>query len=332
MSPKVSFVMPMYNGAATVRRAIESVRAQTFDDWELLVVDDVSTDDSRELVRGIISETADARISLVERGHNGGGPGPGRNTGFDASRGDFIAFLDCDDEILPQFLDTLLPLVADPDVDVAVAAHIARTASGKDTPRPDRTLGIMTGVAAVDAIMQNRMWNYTHAKLYRRSVLDVVRNREETIRYEDLVFNACVFSYSRKISVVDTPVHVYYIAPSSVTWSQEPTMAFALATQQFIRDGVNPAVASEISTDSWTTLRVTLNIVTLSGALATRAAKPAVDRLTSHLRSDVSLHDVARVLPIAPVIAISAALAQVSPAVYGMLYRAYVRRSYDMAA
>jgi glycosyltransferase involved in cell wall biosynthesis len=324
--------MPMYNGSATVRRAIESVRAQSMDDWELLVVDDVSTDESREVVRSIISETGDQRIALIERTSNGGGPGPGRNTGFDASRGDFIAFLDCDDEILPNFLETLLPLLSDSEVDVAVAAHIARTATGKDTPRPDRSLGIMSGVAAVDAILQDRMWNYTHAKLYRRSVLDVVRNREETIRYEDLVFNACVFSYSRKVVVVSTPVHVYYIAPSSVTWSQEPTMAFALATQQFIRDGLNPAVASEISGDSWTTLRVTLDIVTLSGALATRATKPAVQRLTSHLRSDVSLTDIARILPIAPMIAVSAALARLSPGMYGMLYRAYVRRSYDMAA
>lgn len=332
MSPRVSFVMPMYNGSATVRRAIDSIRTQTVDDWELLVVDDVSSDGSRDVVRSIIAETGDTRISLIEREQNGGGPGPGRNTGFDASHGEFIAFLDCDDELLPGFMETLLPLVEDPTVDVAAAAHVARTASGKDTPRPDRALGTMTGVAAVDAIMQDRMWNYTHAKLYRRSVLNRVRNREETIRYEDLVFNTCVFSYSRKVSVVDTPVHVYYIAPSSVTWSQEPTMAFALATQQYIREGVNPAVAGQISPDSWTTLRVTLDIVTLSGALATKAAKSSLRNLTAHLRSDVSLHDMARVLPIAPVIAVSAALAKISPAIYGILYRAYVRRSYDMAA
>lgn len=332
MSPKVSFVMPMYNGSGTVARAIDSVRAQTVDDWELLIVDDVSTDHSRELVRKVIAETGDPRITLIERSSNGGGPGPGRNTGFDASRGDFIAFLDCDDEALPIFLETLLPLTADAEVDVAVAAHVACTASGKETVRPDRSLGVMSGAAAVDAIMQDKMWNYTHAKLYRRRVLEVVRNREETIRYEDLVFNACVFSYSRKVSVVDTPVHRYYIAPSSVTWSQEPTMAFALATQHFIREGINPEVAPAISATSWTTLRVTMDIVTLSGALAMRASRPAVERLTSHLRSDVSARDIVRILTTAPLIACSAALAKAVPALYGALYRAYVRRSYDMAA
>lgn len=330
MNPTTTFVMPMYNGARTVERAIASVVAQTISDWELLVIDDVSSDGSRELVRSIIESSADSRIRLIERDTNGGGPGPGRNTGVDHAQGRYVAFLDCDDEVLPEFLATLVPLLEDPETDVAVAAHIARTPSGSDTPRPDRVTGRLTGLEAADAIMQDKLWNYTHAKLYRYELLKKVRNREEVIRYEDLVFNAAVFSYSNMVHIVAAPVHIYYIAASSVTWSDEPSVWFINGTLSFLREDLNPAVKDQIDPRSWTTLKATLDVVTLSGALATGASETTVRLLLDHLRRDVTLAETARVAVIAPRIAASCLLVKVAPRLYGAIYRRYVRRTYEL--
>lgn len=331
MPPTTSFVMPMYNGTRTVERAIASVRAQTVQDWELLVVDDCSTDGSRELVRSIIETSNDSRIRLIARSSNGGGPGPGRNTGADNASGRYITFLDCDDEVLPDYLATLVPLLDDDQsVDVAAAAHIARTASGTSTPRPDKKLGMLTGLQAVDAIMQDKLWNYTHAKLYRRELLAKVRNREEKIRYEDLVFNAAVFSYSRNVHVVAKPVHVYYIASSSVTWSDEPTVRFIDATIDFLNKDLNPEVRGQVSAVSWATLRATLDIVTLSGAYATGASERTIDALQRHLKAGISLRQLAGIARVAPRIALSCLLVLVAPRFYSALYRRYVRRTYDL--
>lgn len=94
-APAVSVVMAVYNGSATVARAIGSVRAQTLSDWELLVVDDASTDGSADLVAGLAE--ADPRIRLLRSPSNSGGPARPRNAGLREARGGVVCLLDQDD-------------------------------------------------------------------------------------------------------------------------------------------------------------------------------------------------------------------------------------------
>jgi glycosyltransferase involved in cell wall biosynthesis len=96
--PLVSVIMPAFNRADTIRRAIRSVQAQTFTDWELIVVDDGSTDDTVALIEG-----CDPRLKLI-RQENQGTAGA-RNVGLSASAGSYVAFLDSDDEWLPHHLE-----------------------------------------------------------------------------------------------------------------------------------------------------------------------------------------------------------------------------------
>jgi len=91
--PTVSIVTPAFNAANFIGKAIDSVRRQSFTDWELLVIDDGSTDNTQELVQGLAE--ADSRIHLLQC--KGKGVSDARNTGLDAARGEFITFLDADD-------------------------------------------------------------------------------------------------------------------------------------------------------------------------------------------------------------------------------------------
>jgi glycosyltransferase involved in cell wall biosynthesis len=93
----VSVVIPAYNRAGTILRAIRSVQEQTFPDWELLVVDDASTDNTC----GVVETLKDPRIRILRQSANGG-PGVARQRGLDAAAGEFVAFLDSDDEWLPE--------------------------------------------------------------------------------------------------------------------------------------------------------------------------------------------------------------------------------------
>jgi len=97
--PTVSVIIPTYNRAGTLPRAIRSVFAQTFRDWEIIVVDDGSNDETPQLVKDL----SDTRIKYLRHECNRG-PSGSRNTGIEAARGTYIAFLDSDDEWLPEKL------------------------------------------------------------------------------------------------------------------------------------------------------------------------------------------------------------------------------------
>lgn len=103
--PKVSVIIPTYNRVQLLMRAISSVRDQTTPDWEMIVVDDCSTDD----IPSALASIADARIQFIRQPIKRGAAAA-RNTGFRAANGEWIAFLDSDDEWVPQKLEQQLAL------------------------------------------------------------------------------------------------------------------------------------------------------------------------------------------------------------------------------
>ncbi len=99
---KVSVIIPTYNRTQFILIAIKSVLKQTFKDFELIIVDDGSTDNTNEMISGI----SDKRIQYYYQFNRG--PGSARNTGIKKSSGDFISFLDSDDEWMPEKLEIQL--------------------------------------------------------------------------------------------------------------------------------------------------------------------------------------------------------------------------------
>ncbi len=115
MRPLVSIVTPMFNAEVFIAETIESVLSQTYDNWEMLVVDNCSTDRSREIVLDYANR--DTRIRLVELDFNSGGPARPRNIGIRHSRGDYLAFVDADDLWKPEKLERqVLHMLGHPEV------------------------------------------------------------------------------------------------------------------------------------------------------------------------------------------------------------------------
>jgi glycosyltransferase involved in cell wall biosynthesis len=107
VTPFFSVIIPVYNKAPFVRRAVDSVLHQTFADFELLLIDDASTDGSLPVLQAF----SDSRIRILHRDRPGPGGYAARNLGIREARAEWVAFLDADDEWLPEHLEVLRRLV-----------------------------------------------------------------------------------------------------------------------------------------------------------------------------------------------------------------------------
>lgn len=106
--PSVSVLIPTFNRESVLKRAVDSVLAQTFEDLECIVIDDASTDETHKLLETF----NDPRLKVLSHNENAG-VSSARNTGFEESRGEWIALLDSDDEWLPNRLEKQLNLAAE---------------------------------------------------------------------------------------------------------------------------------------------------------------------------------------------------------------------------
>lgn len=117
--PKFSVIMPLYNKASFVRKGLESVFAQTCNDWELIIVNDGSTDDSAAVAQRCIDEyqtSGGATCPVTMISQDNAGVGAARNNGVKASSGEYVCFLDADDWWEPTFLEemsTFIPQYSD---------------------------------------------------------------------------------------------------------------------------------------------------------------------------------------------------------------------------
>jgi teichuronic acid biosynthesis glycosyltransferase TuaG len=148
--PAVTVITPFWNAEATLTEAVASVQAQTRPDWEMILIDDGSTDGSRDCAAGLAA--ADPRIRLLALGTNLG-PAAARNAGIRAARGRFIAFLDADDRWCREKLAVQIGYMEETGAPFTFAAVRRITTEG-------RSLGVLPAPARVD-----------HARLLRGNVI-----------------------------------------------------------------------------------------------------------------------------------------------------------------
>jgi len=113
VDPLVSIIIPLYNAETYILETLESVKNQTYQNIELIVVDNASTDSSLLLVRRFMSAHPESNIKIIECEVNSGGPAKPRNLGIDLAEGDYIAFLDSDDVWHQKKLEKQLSLMID---------------------------------------------------------------------------------------------------------------------------------------------------------------------------------------------------------------------------
>ena len=130
MKVKVSVIIPAYNQATFIPKAVASLQAQTLDSWECLVVDDGSTDNTAEIVANIA--LSEPRVRLLQK--QNGGSASARDMGLQQVQGEFIQFLDADDTIAPNKLEQQVQLMEREHLDISYTAFCSENGQGQRTP------------------------------------------------------------------------------------------------------------------------------------------------------------------------------------------------------
>lgn len=220
--PCVSVICPVYQAEAYVGACVQSVMAQTFSDWELLLIDDGSTDGSAALCDQYAAQ--DARIRAFHK--TNGGVSSARNLGLQEARGAAIAFLDADDQFDPRFLETLWSLRERTGADTAACAHLNLFPDGSQQAELalpaglyDRQ-GILDGIVypllgdrLVPPVFNGFIWRY----LFSADIIRGAAISFEGAYLEDELFLMEYFCNAGKLAVTDEPLYRYLFNPASAT-------------------------------------------------------------------------------------------------------------------
>lgn len=193
----ISIIMLTYNREKLVSRAIESILAQTYPDFEFIIVDNGSVDRSGKIADEYAAK--DSRIRVIHRGR--GNIGAGRNTGLDATQGEYIAFIDDDDWAEPDFLDFLLNLIEENHADAAICGAADKAFDEKK---------IMSAEEALIELMWRKKYNMAFpTKLFRRELIENLRFPEEGA-YDDIALMYKLLAGARRVAYHGLPKYTFY--------------------------------------------------------------------------------------------------------------------------
>lgn len=201
---EVSIIVPIYNAERYLRECIESVLEQTFTDWELILVDDGSTDRSNAIANEYIDR--DRRITLINK--TNGGVSSARNTGLNATNGRYIFFLDPDDELYVYTISHLYEIAKSYSADI-VAGKYVYTHKKPILCQQDKTTRLISAEKLCrDTLYQKKGTdNSVCWKLFDRSLFENLTFYDGW--FEDLeIFHKLLFR-SNKIAISDEIVYFY---------------------------------------------------------------------------------------------------------------------------
>lgn len=200
----ISVIMLTYNRESLVGRAIESLLAQTYRDFEFIIVDNGSTDRSGQIAEEYAKK--DPRIQVIHRAQ--GNIGAGRNTGLDTARGEYIAFIDDDDFVEPTYLEYLHGLAEEHHADIAVCGSW-REVNGVQQPKYVFD-GIFsyTGEEAVAEMLRREKFNSgTPTKLIATEIFKNLRY-DINAKYDDIGMTYKIFASASKAVVSGVPLYI----------------------------------------------------------------------------------------------------------------------------
>ncbi|MCE2470633.1 MAG: glycosyltransferase family 2 protein [Anaerolineae bacterium] len=241
--PLVSVVMPVYNGGKYLGEAIESILSQTLSDLELVIVDDCSTDGSAAIAREYTNR--DERVRLIQHDRNQGEAST-RNSGIAASRGEFIAAMDCDDVSLPRRLEKQVGFLQS-HPNIGLVGTFLQTASADLTGRQSHEYPLQHAFIVLYWILSGGTTCAGPAFMARRDILMSVGGYEESRRIvDDKELFSRLYGKTRFANLPDALyLHRQHDGQISTTLPQEQKIeSFAIRLRWLKRIGVDASGAT----------------------------------------------------------------------------------------
>lgn len=193
----ISVLMLTYNREGLVGRAIESMLKQTYGDFEFIIVDNGSSDNSGKIAEEYAEK--DGRIRVIHR--EKGTISAGRNTALDAAKGDYIAFIDDDDYAEADYLEFLLGLITETNSDMAICGAADKAFDEKK---------VMNTEEALIELMWRKKYNVAFpAKLIKASLMENLRFPEEAC-FDDIALMYKLMAKAKKVAYHGIPKYTFY--------------------------------------------------------------------------------------------------------------------------
>ena len=215
---KVSIIIPVYNVVDYIERCWKSVNAQTYSDIELIFVDDCGTDESISKLETLISEGSRFPVQIIKHNKNRG-LSAARNTGIEASSGDYVYFLDSDDDLVPSCIEELVAPLGDYDYDFIIGDYNL-IGDGGYSPLTLPEGGIIGNEKIIKAYAEGKWYVMAWNKLLNRSFL--IENGlyfKEGIIHEDVLWNFKLACIAESMYVVPKSLYNYYVRKASIMTS-----------------------------------------------------------------------------------------------------------------
>lgn len=214
MNDKISVIVPMYNVEKYIAKCLESVMGQTYENIEIIVIDDGSTDGSLDICNSYAQK--DSRLTVVHQDNKG--VSAARNKGLELATGDYIGFVDSDDYLEPEMYSILMNLMKENDAEITACAYRKVSPDGTyDRDFGDDTINVYEGTDMFRAYITNPSVSpAVGTKLYKREIFDGIRFIEGII-YEDKDVISRTFIKCQKGVFINKSLYNYRTNPDSLT-------------------------------------------------------------------------------------------------------------------
>jgi glycosyltransferase involved in cell wall biosynthesis len=212
---KVSVIVPIYNVEQYIERCLESLAAQTFSDYEVIMVNDGTKDKSGEIAKSYVYKF----VNFVYLEKENGGLGSARNFGILHAKGKYIAFVDSDDWVNKDYINKLYTACKTYDSDISMCSALRVWDDGK---KKRFNVGfnqneLLTDKYKVMIKSSNVAWN----KMYRIELFNDIKFPEDKMTYEDYACIPRLFNKSKRISFIYDDLYYYFWRQTSITNSEK---------------------------------------------------------------------------------------------------------------
>lgn len=236
MKDLISVIVPVYNVEEYIRECLNSIINQTYKKLEIILIDDGSTDKSGEICEEYMAK--DNRIKVIHQGN--AGLSDARNAGIEIATGNYIQFIDSDDYIDEDMLETLYNLIIENDADIAMCSNYILKDGIKSCECSNKKYIYDRKEALKEILIDETIRSYSWNKLAKKELFNEIRFPSKRV-FEDVLTTPKLFEKSNKVVFLDTPKYYYRQRKGSILNKQTKQLRLqyinaAMEINQFIKE------------------------------------------------------------------------------------------------